>query len=607
MRSTVMCLLMATVAFAGGCQTWLIERTDRTVYSLIDERQRAALGITHAPNIGTQTGDDASLDRAYRFSPHSLEAGVPESFGKARQAAEAPPALEEEPADEVQPAGAPDGADEEEEVSSSIFTEQELDQVLRVNLQDVLTYAMRHARRLLDAKEDLYLAALDLTLERHLWTPQFVASVRMDFDKFEQDDVTDRALDTVSEVAVSQRLPLGGDLTARVIHSLVRDVGELVSKGEGGQVILDAQIPLLRGAGRVAYESRYRAERELIYAVRRYERFRRSFLVNIAADYLNLQQAKTRIINTYESYLSRKLLSEKADFVHHMGRSDDIRDAPRAKANLRSAEADLVSTKEGYETALDRFKIRIGMAVGELLDVVDQGQDEGTQAVDDLLPDITMEDATQVAIRYRLDLLNSLDRVDDVRRGVVIAKNRILPDLDLTGRVTMTSDPNQLRAGNFRDERVSWQGGVQFRIDDRKTERNAYRASLVGLGRAQRDHEEFVDLVRADVRRALRRVKQQENLRVIEGFNVKENTFRLDGARAQVDLGRADNQDVVDAENVLLAAQNQLAAAVAQYRIAILEFRRDTGTLRITDDGRWDNTPMSPGAPGVEPHAPDDG
>lgn len=604
MRSTVIHLLIATVAFAAGCQAWLIERTDRDVYSLIDERQRAALGIAHDASIGTKTDDDRPLDRVYRFTPHTLKAGVPESFGKARQPPAAPPPLEEKPEDQAQPAGEEGGTDTEEELSASIFTEQELDQVTLVNLQDVLAYAMRHARSLQDAKEDLYLAALDLTLERHLWTPQFVASVQVDFDNFEEDDVTDRALATVSEVAVSQRLPLGGDVAARVIHSLVREVSDLVSKGEGGQVILDAQIPLLRGAGRVAYESRYRAERELIYAVRRYERFRRSFLVGIAADYFNLQQAKTRITNTYESYLSRKLLSEKADFIHRMGRSDDIRDAPRAKANLRSAEADLVSTKEGYETALDRFKIRIGMAVGELLDVVDQGQDEGTKAVDDLLPDITMEEAVNVAIRYRLDLLNSLDQVDDVRRGVVIARNRILPDLDLTGRVTMTSDPNQLRAPTLREERVSWQGGVQFRLDDRKTERNAYRASLVGLRRAQRDYEEFTDFVRADVRRALRRVKQQENLRLIQEFNVKENAFRLDGARAQVDLGRADNQDVVDAENDLLAAQNQLAAAVAQYRIAILEFRRDTGTLRITDDGRWDNTPAAPGA---EPDASDEG
>ena len=63
--------------------------------------------------------------------------------------------------------------------------------------------------------------------------------------------------------------------------------------------------------------------------------------------------------------------------------------------------------------------------------------------------------------------------------------------------------------------------------------------------------------------------------------------LKAPSARAQFDLQRATNQDVVDAEDDLLAARNQYAAAVAAYRVAILDFRRDTGTLRFSDDGRW--------------------
>ena len=52
---------------------------------------------------------------------------------------------------------------------------------------------------------------------------------------------------------------------------------------------------------------------------------------------------------------------------------------------------------------------------------------------------------------------------------------------------------------------MTWEGGGQLRLDDRKTEQNAYRAALIGLRRARRNHEEFTDIVRADVRRAVRR------------------------------------------------------------------------------------------------------
>ena len=574
MKSHVCCFSMIAVLLIGGCRTWLIDRTDREVYRLIEGRQQGALGIISDARIGSESGEVAAYDRMYRFNPRPLDPEVPEPFRKPRPAEPAARADDEE---------APAGT----EISASIFSVEERDKVRVFGLRDVLAYAMRHGRELQDAKEDLYLAALDLSLERHLWTPQFVADVQTNYQDFPEDADPDRALSTVSEAAVTQRLPWGGQVSARIIHSLVREVRDRVSKGESGQVILDAEIPLLRGAGRIAYESRYTAERELIYAVRRYERFRRSFLVEVAADYLNLQQARAAIGNTFKSYQSRKLDWEKADFIHRMGRSRTVFDAPRAKATFRRAEADLVSIKERYESSLDRFKIRIAMSVGALLDVVDQDEDEESNALDALLPDIDEAAAAEIAITYRLDLLNSADQVDDVRRGVLIAKNRILPDLDLTGSWTLDSDSNQLRALNFREERRTWQGGVQLRIDDRKTERNAYRAALVGRRRAVRDHEEFEDTVRADVRRALRRLAEQENLRTIQALNVSENEFRVEAARAQFDLQRATNQDVVDAEDDLLVARNRYASAVAAYRVAILDFRRDTGTLRVSDDGRW--------------------
>jgi hypothetical protein len=44
---------------------------------------------------------------------------------------------------------------------------------------------------------------------------------------------------------------------------------------------------------------------------------------------------------------------------------------------------------------------------------------------------------------------------------------------------------------------------------------------------------------------------------------------------------------VVEAEDILLGARNKLAQAQASMRLSILEFRRDTGTLRINDEGRW--------------------
>ncbi|MCH7704349.1 MAG: serine/threonine protein kinase [Planctomycetes bacterium] len=229
---------------------------------------------------------------------------------------------------------------EPREVSASIFTPQEQKNVTVFDLRKGLAYALENARDFQSAKEDLYLAALDLTLERHLWTPQFVASVQADYDNFDDGSELDSAMSTVSEVSVSQQLPFGGEVTARIIHALVREVGDLVGKGESGRVVLDARIPLLRGAGRVAYESRYSSEREMVYAVRRFERFRRSFVVDVAGNYFNLQQQKASVANIYKSYLSQQRESEKADFMPGLARIH-IFQASRAKSSFCRAAASL--------------------------------------------------------------------------------------------------------------------------------------------------------------------------------------------------------------------------------------------------------------------------
>jgi outer membrane protein TolC len=590
-------LVLLIISPGFGCRQQIVQATDRQVYQIIADRQQASTGIVAEGSIGPEVDAPKADARMYDFNPRPVSAGVPEAFQPRATSAESERLSVDEPSHEVAPPST------SSLIPMDLYTPEQMVEVTVFGLRDALAYAMRQSPELQDAKEQLYLSALDLSLERHLWTPQFVAEVEARYDRFADPDeevpidaartALDRSMSTVSEVAVSQRLPFGGDVTARAIHTMVRDVADRVTEGDSGDVILAANLPLLRGAGRAAYESRYTAERGLIYAVRRYERFRRSFVVSIAGDFFDLQQQKASIANTHQSYVNRRLDWDRAYFVHRMGRSQSIAEAPRARANFRDAEARLVNVKEIYATALDRFKIRVGMPVDEWLDVIGQDLDEGSREVDRLLADVTEQEAVAVALDNRLDLLNSADQVDDARRDVDVAGNQVLPDLDLTGSVTYSSDSEHRSPARLREDRDTWQGGLSFRIDDRKSERNAFRAALVGLRKAERDHGQFADTVRADVRRTLRRILQQDNLRRIQEANVAENEVRYFGARAQYELGRSTNQDVVDAQNDLLTAQNSLAAAVAEYRVSILEFRRDTGTLRVTDGGRWGLDPRA--------------
>ena len=53
--------------------------------------------------------------------------------------------------------------------------------------------------------------------------------------------------------------------------------------------------------------------------------------------------------------------------------------------------------------------------------------------------------------------------------------------------------------------------------------------------------------------------------------------------------GRGSAIDQVDAQNSLIASQNELTAALVQHTIARLSFWRDMGILFIKEDGQWED------------------
>jgi len=520
----------------------------------------AALGETHSADLGKETGSIGDGGEMYDFVPHPVDPEVPEEF---------------RPTTAVEDSAAPTTAVSQpaEEEEMQIFT-----------LADCFAYAQKHAREYQTAKEDLYLTALALTLERHLWTPRFSGSISSQYANYGQTRDFDHAMDAVSEVALEQRLPLGGTVTARLLNDWVRDLGEHVTVGETGQMILEADIPLLRGAGKVAYESRYQAERDLIYAVRDFERFRRSFLVTIAGEYFNLLSARARIESAEAN--------ERA-FLEDMERTRGL--AAKALKQVRQVDADraevayllarnrAVTEQASYQDALDRFKIRLGIATITLMDVA------GEETLDLHEPQVDQRAAIATAVKYRLDLLNDLDAVDDARRGVRIAKRNMLPDFDFSGSVTMNTDPNRPNSASYNTERTTWRAMLNLEIPfDRVSERNSYRAGLIDLRRAERRHHEAVDTVRLEVRRALRELEQTRVTMEIQRRSITVNERRREIAQLQYELGTlSSNRDKIEAEDDWRQAKNSYAQAQAAYRLTILQFFRDTGTLRVGDDGSW--------------------
>jgi len=555
-----------------GCQH-LLDKTDRQVYSLIEQRQQQAIGIESNARIARGNARVGTGGSAYAFVPEPTSPQVPQDFARraTTQPASRPTTTYPTTTQGVIAASAP------ATTQASPTIEADEANVLRFNLRDCLKYAFRHSREYQTAKEDLYLSALALTLERHLWTPTWVAKLDAGYDYVRD---YDRAMQAVAEVAVTQRLPYGGEVTARVIDTLIRDVGQHVTTTESGRYSLEARVPLLRGAGRVAYESRYQAERELTYAVRRFERFRREFAVSVASDYYNLLQRKQQIENTQKKADSNRDSYERDRALFDAGRAT-VLDVQRTKQEELVATNQVLVATEGYQSQLDQFKITLGMPIAELLDLI-----EAELEVE--LPAVPEQRAIEVALASRLDLLNTRDRIDDAGRQVAVARNGLLPDLELRGQVAAETESDILDLTAVENSRISWQGGVTLDLPvERKEELNRYRSALVSLRRSQRQYQLAADQVSQEVRRALRQIEQAQLTLEIQkmGMDLSEN--RRAYAEFAFREGLLSNRDVVEAENDLLNARNAYAAAQAGLRVAILDFRRDTGTLRIDDEGSF--------------------
>ncbi len=317
--------------------------------------------------------------------------------------------------------------------------------------------------------------------------------------------------------------------------------------------------------------------------------------MDVMSGYFGLLTTKQQVVDleiTYGNFI-KDLDRSQARYQADM---DTIIDTGRAELAMLRAKNNLASGRERFRAQTDRFKLLIGMPVDEPigLDDLQSISDIERQVVSGQLPLLQRPDAVEneqlglaVALQGRFDLLNRRDQIDDARRGVAIAKNRLLPDFDLTSSVTFDTDPDHFRLGAFETARATWRSEIVFSLPlERTAERNQYRRSLIDVQQAQRDYEELRDSIRADVRSALNEILLAEVTLTIQERSVDVAEQQKEFADIKYQAGDLTNREKVEAEDDWTQARNQWNAAKTDRWEAILDFRLATETLIIDENGR---------------------
>lgn len=454
--------------------------------------------------------------------------------------------------------------------------------LVRLSLRDALELAARLSRDYQARKEDLYLAALTLTLERFRWKPQWTGT--LEASATDRPDNSSGGLS--SDFSVSQLLDLGGKVTASLATDLLRFSTGDPRTTATSLLAFEYLQPLCRRAGRlVAREALTQAERDVVYAIRTFERFRKSFCVDVTSRYYRVLQQRDTVMNQWSNYKRIRQSRLDAEKLEREGEMPPLQVDQTRQDELR-AEANWVRAVRQYREQLDEFKVFLGLPAEAPVELdpaeVDRLREAGLRDVG-----LSPEEAVAIALERRLDLLTALDRVADAERAVKIAENGLAPDVDLKLTASVpTKEPTQFL--RFEPSRGTYSASLSAGLPLRRVEeRNAYRRALVGLERSRRAAEELREQVKLAVRQAWRTLQEAAASYRIERDSVALAQQRERAARELLRLGEATARDLLEANEALVNAQNALTRALVDHALARLALWRDTELLRVGEDGVW--------------------
>jgi outer membrane protein TolC len=448
-----------------------------------------------------------------------------------------------------------------------------------LSLVDALEIAAENSRDYQQQKETLYLTALDLTLARYAFQVQqngeFGALINGDFEN----GATDAAV--TGDYALTKLLGTGAAIIGNIGFSLARTLTSSDDWDLTSNYAFSVTQPLLRGFGeRIVKEPLTQAERDVVYQVRSFERFRRTFAVDVCSRYLRILQQHDQVANEERNYANLLGVRERNQELANAGRLSDIRVDQARQEELRS-ENTLIEQRQRLETSLDAFKLFLGLPVESVIDVRVDALDKLTRENAPLIDERTAIDA---ALLQRLDYMTALDRVDDRDRKVDVAADGLRAALDVTGRVSGESVEGQPLYFERQDAQFTVGATLDLPID-RLRERNIYREALINRDQARRDSVELADSITADIRASLR-----EAVATLESLAIQRDAVRLaerlvESTRLNFDAGRAETRDILEAQDELVQAQNAVTAARIDHHLARLALWRDIEALTVDENG----------------------
>lgn len=450
-----------------------------------------------------------------------------------------------------------------------------------LTLPYALALATAHNREYQTQKELLYEAALDLRLVRHGYEMQlFGGGSALYSHRSDGRDGRSGIIQTEANLGFNRLLAAGTQVGTKVATAWA-DL--LAGEGRSGlTTVFSAMItqPLLRGSDpRIVLEPLTQAERDTLYQIRTFNRFRKTFAVFVATQYLQALASYDLIGNAQSYDEALGTLYGQVTKLVAAGLLPSL-EADQVQQNLLRARDALIVARQRYEQSLDEFKLTLALPMTAQFHL-DTGLLDAWRRQGLVRPELALGEAIGTALCRRLDLTNSADVVLDAQRAVYVAADRLRAGLRLTADVDVdTRGRGTVSAGPILDLPL-----------DRVPEQNAYRKALIFLEQRRRDYDQLADTVRLQVREAHRKLLETADRYRVALDGLKTAQARSQKAALLMRYGQASSRRVLDALGDLYDARDVATNAMVEYAIATLDFYRDTAALQVRPDGMWEQGP----------------
>jgi len=341
-----MALCCLYVALASCSSSHYRQNADKSAYAIIKQKQQEALGRTEPFSVESP----ANLLRRQLLINQELQHGGPASLGSS----DLQP-VDHWPEEDKKPPRPPIVADE----STPIATD------LTVSLTRALQISAQNSPEYQTKKEEVFRRALDLDFARdqfrHTMAGQFSGEFTEDRNYTDSAGGVQEGIESSSLAKLSRTFLNGITLTAQLGLDLVQMLQP--SRAFSSAILGDTSvtIPLLRGAGRhIASEPLTQAEREVLYAIRDFEQFKKEFSVTIADRYFTVLQTEDQLHNQEENYRGLIVSSRRASRLAEAGKTPIIQVDQSLQNELRARDR-WIAARQSYFRALDQFKIILGL------------------------------------------------------------------------------------------------------------------------------------------------------------------------------------------------------------------------------------------------------